>query len=163
MKALIIIDIQNGLTNRKDLFNISFVIDTVNQAIKKFRKRGNLLIFVQHNNKQLTKTTDKWMIDNRIDKANDDLVIQKFHGNAFVLTDLETILRDNDIEEILVCGLVSYGCVKSTCLGGLSLGFKTALLKNGHTNYDKNASEKICSVELELEQKGVKLIEIENL
>jgi len=163
MKALIVIDIQNGLTNRKDIYNISFVIDTVNDAIKKFREIGYLLVFVQHNNKQLISLTDKWKIDSRIDITNNDLVIQKFHGNAFARTNLEAILRKNDIAEIVICGLVSHGCVKSTCVGGLSLGFKTTLLKNGHTNWDKNASEKIRSVELELEQKGVIIIEIENL
>ena len=163
MRALIVVDIQNGLTNRKDMYDISVVIDTVNYAIGKFRERGYLSVFVQHNNKQLTSGTDKWNIDSRIDKAPHDSVIQKFHGNAFVRTDLKEILRKNDIEEIIVCGLVSNGCVKSTCTGGLSLGFKTALLKNGHTNRDKNASEKICSVEFELEKKGVMLIEKENL
>ena len=158
MKAVIVVDIQNGLTHRKGMYNISLVIDTVNHVIRQFRKERYLPVFVQHNNKQLASGMDKWMIDSRIDKLNDDLVIQKFHGNAFFQTDLEAILRKNGIEEILVCGLVSHGCIKSTCTGGLALGFKAKLLKNGHTNQHKNASEIITSVELELEQKGVQSI-----
>jgi nicotinamidase-related amidase len=163
MKALIIIDIQNGLTNRKNLYQISLFIDTLNHAIKKLRETGNLIIFFQHNNKQLIKGTDNWKIDRRIDKNESDLVIQKFHGNAFDRTNLEAILRKNDVDETLVCGLVSHGCVKSTCKGGMALGFNIALLKNGHTNWDKKAPEKIRSVECELEQEKIKIIEIENL
>jgi len=87
------------------------------------------------------------------------LTIQKFHGNAFLETDLENILREKNIIEIVVCGLVSHGCVKATCLSGLKLGFQTALLKNGHTNWDKNAEIKKKLVENELVEKGVEVIE----
>ena len=161
MKALIIIDIQNGLTNRKNLYQISHIIDTINYAIKIFRETGNIIVFMQHNNKQLINATDNWKIDSRIDKNKNDLVIQKFHGNAFDRTDLGVILSENDVDEILVCGLVSHGCVKATCLGGLQLGFQTALLRNGHTNWDKNAEIKINLVETELIEKGVEVIEIQ--
>jgi nicotinamidase-related amidase len=163
MKALIIIDIQNGLTNRKNLHQISHIIDTVNYAIKIFRETENVIVFMQHNNKQLINATDNWEIDSRIDKNKNDLVIQKFHGNAFDRTDLVSVLSENNVEEILVSGLVSHGCVKSMCIGGLALGLQVALLKNGHTNWDKNALDRIHSVELELMQKGIKVIEKQNV
>jgi nicotinamidase-related amidase len=162
-KALIVVDVQNGLTERKGIYQIASVIDKVNYAIKKYREKGYLIVFVQHNNGQLKNGTEKWLIDSRIDKTDKDLVVQKSLGNAFNKTDLETILRKNNIEEIVVCGLITHFCVKATCLGGLSSGFKTALLKNAHTNCSKNASEKIRSTEMELEQKGVLLLESENL
>ena len=162
-KTLLVVDIQNGLTERKDMYHMSSVIDNVNDAIKKYREKGYLVVFVQHNNKQLKNGTEKWKVDSRIDKVDNDLVVQKFRGSSFDRTDLEAILRKNNIEEIVVCGLVTHGCIKATCKGGLSLGFKTALLKNGHTNWDKKAPEKIRSVELELEQKGAKIVEIGNL
>ena len=113
---------------------------------------------MQHNNKQLINATDNWKIDSRIDKNKNDLVIQKFHGNAFDRTDLGAILSENDVDEILVCGLVSHGCVKATCIGGLALGLKVALLKNGHTSWDKNAEIKINLVEAELKEKGVEVL-----
>ena len=143
MKALLVVDIQNALTEKKGVYQISTVIDNVNDAIKKYREKGYLIVFVQHNNIQLKNGTAKWAIDSRLYKTNDDLVVQKSRGNAFNKTDLETILRKNNVEEILVCGMVTHGCVRATCKGGLACGFKTALLKNGHTNWNKNASEKI--------------------
>ena len=124
-----------------------------------FRETKDLIVFVQHNNKQLKEFADEWRIDYRIDKQDSDLIIQKFHGNAFLKTNLESILREKNIDEIVVCGLVSHGCVKATCLGGLKLGFKTMLLKNGHTNWDKNAEIRKNLVEAELAEKGIKIIE----
>jgi nicotinamidase-related amidase len=124
MKALLLIDIQKGLTKRKGLYNVSVFFDTVNDAIAQFRNAGNLIVFVQHNNKFLINGESDWEIDSRIEKRCDDKVVQKFHGNAFKGTDLKSVLEGFHIKEIVVCGLVSHGCVKATCIGGLSLGFK---------------------------------------
>ena len=159
-RALLVLDIQNGLTN-KDLHNLPLFIQTINQSINVFRESNDLIIFIQHNNRQLKEDTDGWKIDERIDKKNGDLTTQKFKGNAFSNTNLESILQEKNINEIVVCGLVSHGCVKATCLGGLKLGFKTALLKNGHTNWNKNAANKINIVEAELAKKGVAVIDCE--
>jgi len=160
MKALLLIDIQKGLTKRKQ-HDFPLFVQTINHSIHTFREAKDLIIFVQHNNKQLKELTDDWKIDERIDKRDNDLTIQKFHGNAFLGTDLETVLCTRNIKEILICGLVSHGCVKATCIGGLALGLKVALLKNGHTNWDKNAEIKINLVEAELIEKGVEVIEIQ--
>ena len=51
MKALLIIDIQNGLTKRK-LYNFPLFVQTINHSINTFRETKDLIIFVQHNNKQ---------------------------------------------------------------------------------------------------------------
>ena len=100
------------------------------------------MIFVQHNNKQLKYNSSDWEIDARIDKQETDIVLQKKHGNAFQKTNLNNILLENKIKTITVGGLVSHGCVKPTCLGGLSEGFEVSLLKNRHTNWNKDAERK---------------------
>jgi len=162
MNALLLIDIQKGLTKRK-LHNFPLFVQTINQSINTFREAKDLIIFVQHNNKQLKYLTDDWKIDERIDKRDNDLTIQKFRGNAFFETDLENILREKNITEIVVCGLVSHGCVKATCLSGLQLGFQTAILRNGHTSWDKNAEMMINHVENELIEKGVEIVDFYNV
>lgn len=158
MRALLIIDIQNGLTNRKDLYNKTLFIESVNLAIGKYRILGNIVIFVQHNNKQLLNGTNDWKIDMAIKKTSKDIVLQKQHGNAFVKTELKSILENRQIKEILICGLVTHGCVKSTCIGAVNQGLTTSLLKNGHTNWNKDAELKISLTESELRQLGVKVI-----
>ena len=161
MKALLVIDIQNGLTKKRPLHEFSIFVNEVNNSIKAYREAEYLIVFFQHNNKQLKELTDDWKIDDRIDKRDSDLTIQKNHGNAFLETNLKTILSEMNIKEIVVCGLVSYGCVRATCLAGLKLGFQTALLKNGHTNWNKDAANKKKLIEAELFEKGIEVIEIQ--
>ena len=158
MKALLVIDVQEGLTKGKKLYNEKVFINTLNSAIDKFRKQGDTIIFFQHNNKQLAEGKKEWEIDSRIDKKKDDIVLQKSHSDAFEKTDLQNILQENKIEEITISGLVSYGCVKHTCIDGIQRGFKTHLLSNGHTNWNKDAQDKIALTEAELEKLGVKII-----
>ena len=83
MKALLLIDIQNGLTKKKKLHDFSIFIQTINNTINLFRERKDFIVFVQHNNKQLKEFTDDCEIDDRIDKRENDLTMQKFHRNAF--------------------------------------------------------------------------------
>lgn len=162
MKALILIDIQNGLTKKKILHNERVFLDSVNSAIKAYRDSDFKIIFVQHNNNQLKNGSSDWEIDSRIDKQENDSVIQKKHGNAFQDTDLKATLAGFEINSITVGGLVSHGCVKATCLGGLSEGFEISLLKNGHTNWNKDAETKILETERELIKNGVIIKDIVN-
>ena len=122
MKAILLIDIQQGLTNRKDLYNKPLFYESVNFALNKYRTLGNIVIFIQHNNKQLINGTNDWELDNKINRASKDITLQKHHGNAFEKTDLKAILENKHINEILICGLVTHGCVKATCVGGLKQG-----------------------------------------
>jgi nicotinamidase-related amidase len=162
MKTLILIDIQKGLT-KKALYNKSFFFDTVNRAIKTFRNSGSKIIFVQHNNNHLKQDTPDWELDERLDKQPDDIIIQKKHGNAFQETDLKKILTDPGITSITIGGLVSHGCVRATCLGGVAEGFETSLLNHGHTNWKKEAKALIEKTEKELTESGVKMEEVNNL
>jgi nicotinamidase-related amidase len=160
MKALILIDIQNGLTKKRPLHNEKLFFDTINNAIKNYRESGSKIIFVQHNNKKLKYNSADWEIDERIDKHEKDIAVQKKHGNAFKNTDLKKILLDHNIKTITIGGLVSHGCVKATCLGGLSEEFEILLLENGHTNWNKDAKSKIAETENELINTGVSLYEL---
>ena len=158
MRALIIIDIQCGLTRKKTLYNAKLFLDTVNSAIKAFRLSDSKIIFVQHNNTQLQKDTDDWEIDPILDKQEYDIVVQKKHGNAFQDSNLKAILLKFGINDITISGLVTHGCVRATCMGALAEGFKTSLLQNGHTNWNRDAKIKIDQTENELIEKGVKMV-----
>ncbi|MCB2196448.1 MAG: isochorismatase family protein [Bacteroidetes bacterium] len=163
MKVLLVIDIQTGLTKRASLYNRNVFFETVNTTISKYRKLGSLIIFIQHNNKLLQADTNDWKIDNKLNKKDADCVIQKKHGNAFQKTELKALLEENNIKEILICGLTSHGCVKYSCIGAIENGFETSLLRNGHSNLNKDAEMKISATESDLVKLGVKLVDIEEL
>ncbi len=163
MKALLIIDIQEGLTNKKGLYKSSLFFETVNKAIKKFREQKYMLIFVHHNNNQLKSGTKEWEIDKRIDKQKGDLILQKQHGNAFEKTELKSLLMQKNIKSLLICGMVTHGCIRASCLGSINEGFDTCLLSNGHTNWNKDAESKISLTESELDKAGVKIVNVHDI
>jgi len=155
MKALLVVDIQAGLLKKNDVFEEELFLQTVNEKIKTFQKNKELIVYIQHNNKNLIYGKSDWEIDKRILKKDDDIVIQKFHGNAFMDTDLRKILDANNIDEITVCGLVTHACVRATCLGCVKEGYKTKLLKDGHSNWQSDPEQTIKDVEAELWGVGV--------
>jgi len=159
MKALIVVDIQNWIMS-KALYNKVSFLSVINKAIDIFRSRNDLIVFVQHNNKKLVAFTEDWELYPELHKENDDIIIQKEHGDAFENTTLTGILRKREISEVCICGLVSHGCIKSTCEGGLNNGFIVELLENGHTNWNKNSKELIVKVNKEMKEKGIRNISI---
>ncbi|MFP4557215.1 MAG: isochorismatase family protein [Bacteroidales bacterium] len=162
MKALLVVDIQKGLTKRRGFYNTELFFRTVNAAIEQYSSKGLPIIYIQHINKMLLPNTTEWEIDDRVTMCSNGIVIQKKHGNAFTNTHLDSILKSKNVDEILVCGLSTQHCVKFTCLGGVKNGFCVSILKNGHSNWAKNAAELVNNTENELTSMGVKILELKN-
>lgn len=157
MKALLIVDVQIGLMG-KNIYNKESLISTINNAISSYESKGDCIVLVQHNSKMLTENSKDWEIDKNIVYKENCKRVQKVQGNAFEKTDLKEYLNEKKVKEILVCGLVSHGCVKATCIGGLDEGFKVNILKNGHSCWSSDAKERIENIEKELELLGINCI-----
>ncbi|MDX9828480.1 MAG: isochorismatase family protein [Spirochaetia bacterium] len=156
MKALLVVDVQKGLVERT-LFEKERFLATVEAAIREVRKRGHLIVGIQHTSSQLVENTEPWMLYEGLDIRKADLHLRKNHGNAFQETSLKEVLLQHGVDEIMVCGLVSHGCVRATCLGGREEGFSTSLLKDGHSCWNSDAAEKMGRMEKELQSKGIAL------
>jgi len=144
----------------KPIMNKNDLIVIINNAIKHFRDKSNLIIFVQHNNKHLVYSTKEWELFPGLDYREEDIVIQKEHGDAFENTELLEILESKNISEVSICGLVSNGCIKATCIGGLNRKLKIKLIKNGHSNWNKKAKEIIDQINNEMKEKEIMIYEI---
>ena len=70
-------------------------------------------------------------------------------------TELQSTFEAWGIQNILITGLVSHQCIKTTSLGGIELGYKVFLVKCGHSNDLKDAADMIEQVQNELEKAGV--------
>jgi nicotinamidase-related amidase len=60
-------------------------------------------------------------------------------------------LKSEGIGHIVVFGIQSEYCVKSTCEGALAAGFRVSLLQGAHSTYDV-ASRKAEEIETEVEE-----------
>ena len=157
MRALLVVDIQKGLTKRRGFYNTDHFLGTVNAAIEYYCSKDLPVIYIQHINKMLMPDTVDWEIDDRVTRCSGGIVLQKKHGNAFTDTELHTILTSKKVEEILVCGLSTQQCVKATCIGGVKNGFSVSILKDGHSNWAKDAETLVTKTEGDLSLMGVKI------
>jgi len=159
MKALLVVDVQNGLMNKK-IFNKEIFTSTIKAALENYRNKNGHIIFIQHNNKSLVSNTTDWAIFNEFETTDKDIIIQKHHADAFDKTGLADKINGIGIDEILVCGLVSNGCVRATCIGGIKAKMRVQLLKKGHSTWTTGAQGIVEKTEKELSSLGIELVEI---
>lgn len=154
-RALLVVDMQRAYMEKK-LYRREDMLAAVGQALSAFRGSGDPVVLIRHCGALSPRGTSGWEIFPGLDPRPGDLSVDKEHGDAFDGTGLAALLRERGVGEILVCGLVSHGCVRATCLGGLAAGFLVTLLKDGHSTWTRDAQARIRNTEKELAARGVR-------
>ena len=150
--ALLVIDVQMALFSRPTpIYNADDLLRNINSLVEMFQLSNALVVYIQHSNKKmLIKDSDGWRLHADLSIREDDPIINKIHGNAFKETNLKQVLETSGIEDIVITGLVTQGCVKATSIGGKELGYRVILVEDGHSNYSKAAPKIIEKWNLEL-------------
>lgn len=161
MKALLVIDIQERFMKKNHAFEEERFISIVNKAIKIFRERNDLIVYVHHLENNVKPGTDGWGFDPRILKNDSDPCVWKTKGNAFEGTDLRKILDAHKIDELTICGLVTQNCIRSSAIACVQEGYTTQLIKKGTTNWTDRPQKTIDDVEKELLALGVKILALD--
>ncbi len=163
--ALLVIDIQRALFTRPTpVYEPYKLIETINALVARAHLYGVQVIYIQHVNQSfLKKGTSGWEFHPDLSRMDSDLIIQKTQGNALIETALQSVLEARDINNLIITGLVTQGCISATSLGGLELDFRVVLVKGGHSNYNKNAPQVIEKREEELAGAGVILVSPEEI
>jgi nicotinamidase-related amidase len=71
----------------------------------------------------------------------DDCFVVKPRYSAFDHTPLELILRDRDVERLLLAGMSTEGCVAQTAIDGRELGFKITVLAKACATIDERVEQ----------------------
>lgn len=84
-----------------------------------FRQRGLPIIGIQliKEEEHLVPGLDGFEIPETVNLLPSDIRIQKTHGNAFIKTDLQRILQENNINTLILTGYSAEYCVLSTYRG----------------------------------------------
>jgi nicotinamidase/pyrazinamidase len=110
---------------------------------------------------ELHKNIEKGLIQSYVKKGTNP-EIDSYSGfmdnDKKSKTELDTLLKENNITNIDVCGLALDYCVKATAIDGCNLGYNVSLLKNGTkaVNMNKGDDEKAIN---ELKKSGVIIVE----
>lgn len=163
--ALLVIDVQKAIFEMKQLvFAQTDVIKNIKLAVSFARRHGIRIIFSQHDNKSFLKEgTQGHQIVDEIDVLEDDIILAKKHPNVFLETGLDNILKDEEINTVIVAGLISNGCVKDACLSSLKNGYAVCLLSDAHSTFYKNGKKIVEDINREMEAAGVCVVPVEQL
>jgi len=150
--AIILIEFQNQWTG-KGLYNwlikgqltsrnvLANTITFVDEARKKRVKiiHAPLIINPEHKKgwlawltfgKVFTQGTRKAEIMEGLFKEGDILVTGRYAFDAFVGSDLEQVIEDNDIETLLICGFTTDQCVAKTMRTAIKKGIDSYLVSD---------------------------------
>jgi len=163
--ALLVIDVQMALFSRPTpIYKADDLLSNINSLVEMFQLSNVLVVYIQHsNNKMLIKDSDGWQFHPDLKIKEADPIIHKVHGNAFKETNLKQVLESRGIEDIVITGLVTQGCVKATSIGGKELGYRVILVEDGHSNYSKDAPKIIEKWNLKLGKEQVDLFSADEI
>ncbi|MGX7245072.1 cysteine hydrolase family protein [Enterococcus quebecensis] len=134
-KALIVIDLQNGLNG---LFQLNEVLASVNQRITDYRKNHLPIIFIQHEDEELVPNSPAWQLFDELDAREEDFYIGKTHANSFFKTTLRKLLDEHNITELEFCGAQTEYCVDTTIRMAHGLGYRNFMKKGLSTTFNND-------------------------
>jgi nicotinamidase-related amidase len=144
--ALLVIDMQNFFvdTRSKGLGPISpTVLANTGRVIKAFRKANQPVIFTRHVHREdgsdagilgwwwpdmIVEGSKDSEIHRDIAPTPDEKVILKHRYSAFYNTDLEIMLRCQEIEDVVICGVMTNLCCESTARAAYFRDFRVFFL-----------------------------------
>lgn len=167
--ALLLVDVQNAFCSKKGsfwkrgqpIFGLNVVLRTMKSLLAFARKRKWLIIFTRLTYKQdysdaglLLKRNPKiaelggyiensW--DSEIAKTltpkKQEIVVNKKRYDPFYNTALEQVLKDNNVQRLIVAGLLTNVCVESCVRSAFDRDFEVVVIQDGTTTYSKELYE----------------------
>ena len=146
-RALLVIDVQNEYFTGKlpvsypvgSLENILKAMDTANEY-------GIPIIVIQHTAKTadspvFRKGSHEWELHPEIAKRSYDILVEKNLPGSFTGTNLESWLREKNINTIVISGYMTQMCCDTTARQAFHLGFNVEFLSDatGTLSFTNNA------------------------
>lgn len=134
-KALIIVDVQKAFEDEKwGKRNNPEAEENIAELLGLWRENGWKVIFIQHMNENPQSVFhpdgEGIKIKEIVEPLVNEVVLTKTVNSAFIGTDLEDILRTNEINTVVITGLTTPHCVSTTTRMSGNLGFKTYLVSD---------------------------------
>lgn len=167
-KALIIIDIQNDYLYDKRLkkfnYDTNTVINNINNIINKYKEDSDI-IYISHlihnfpTNRLLFGYSIKGTIGAELYKDLNIVSNYKFNKylpSAYSNNKFKAFMKENNYDEVYICGLDNCGCIYHTALSALKKEKKVYIIKEAtFTIFNK---EKVNKVNNKLKLLGINFI-----
>jgi len=150
--ALLIIDMQEYFLNPSShayIPSAETILPGVKKLISVYSEKKLPIIFTLHSNTlENAGIMGKWWPDllregkkeSAIAKgldSSDGIIIEKNQYDAFYNTNLEQILHENNISQVIVCGVLTNICCETTARSAFVRGFETFFTIDGTAAYSE--------------------------
>lgn len=135
--ALIIIDIQNdyfenGANPLKDSLEAAA---QASRVLKTFREKKGLVVHIQHHSVRPGSTffipgTYGLDFHKMVEPRISEKIFIKNFPNSFLNTGLQDYLKDNNISNIVFCGMMTHMCLDATVRQAKDLGYKCTVISD---------------------------------
>lgn len=130
--ALLIIDVQEFYF--PDGFNPLVEPEKASQnaakILKYFRSNNQLVVHIKH------ATNKDSLIHQNVLPIEGEKVIKKSHVNSFRETDLLDYLKQNNINQLVICGMMTHMCVEAAARTAADFGFNVILIDDACATQD---------------------------
>jgi len=133
--ALLVVDVQNGVVGGAP--GRDSVVANVGSLVEKARQEEVPVVWVQHNDDNLTRGSDEWQIVPELSPDDAEPLVEKSYGDSFEDTTLENVLSDLGVGRLVVVGAQTDACIRSTLHGALVRGYDATLVSDAHTTEDQ--------------------------
>ena len=132
--ALLVIDVQNGVVG--EAYNRDTVVANLVTLVDKARAANVEVVWVQHNDENLPRDTEKWQYVPELVPGDSEPVVHKSYGDSFEDTNLESVLAERGVGRLVVAGAQTDECIRSTLHGAITRGYDATLVADAHTTED---------------------------
>ena len=131
-RVVMVIDMQNGVlaSPRRAREQTAARINQLIDAAEK-------VIFIQHHEAELQPGSEAFDIIPELHRPAGALYVTKTACDAFYRTTLDSLLKQNEINELVVCGCATDYCVDTTVKNGVSRGYAITVASDAHTTADR--------------------------
>lgn len=153
MSALLVIDLQQGITGMPLAHPVDQVIDRVTTMIQAFRDRGLPIVLVNVGGSPPGRTDagpaqthnfpDGWMdLIPELGRRPEDHVVTKYTRSAFSRTGLAEHLRERGVTQVVVVGIATSNGVEYTVRDAHEEGFHVSVAVDAMTDPAMDAHER---------------------
>lgn len=132
--ALLIIDMQNGVCFEKGkIYHYDYLVHLINTRIDKYYEQRKPVIFIRHESDTLPKNTEDWQIVDDLAQEKGTFFVDKQYSSAFYRTELKSLLDEQNIRSLEICGAETPFCVEASVQSAHLLGYQL-FMKRGATS-----------------------------
>ncbi|TGB03516.1 isochorismatase family protein [Halobacillus salinus] len=148
MKALLVIDVQNGLVDQGDFRE---EISLMDKMITDFNQDGSPVLFMKHSDEDedspLLKGSDGTRLHPSIE-GYADLVIEKQTPSSFFNTDLSEELERRGVDHLFITGFNTEFCCMFTAIAAYDRGYEVTFVEDATATVNSGDTYEMAGLDI---------------